>query len=95
MEWRKSTQCVFNSTLYEENGLILRGKFSLQKALRFCSIATKRFFVNVLRIPDAGIIELLEDLRILKEENCTDITAVKAFYGAISAFSHLQTKLIA
>jgi hypothetical protein len=77
------SQCVWRDTEFSENGLQLRSKLAMQPLIEYHAPDTSPFFTEILKLPDAGIHELLEDLKILQQESSDDVMLVFRLYERI------------
>jgi hypothetical protein len=83
LQWKMPSQCVWRDTEFSENGLQLRSKLAMQPLIEHHAPDTIPFFTNILKLPDAGIDELLEDLKMLQQESSDDAMLVFRLYERI------------
>ncbi|KAK8912646.1 hypothetical protein VCV18_012325 [Metarhizium anisopliae] len=67
LEWKTPAQCVWDDDEFSQNGLELVSKTAVRSIIEHYAPTTKEFFTNILRLPNAGIYELLEDLALMQE----------------------------
>ncbi|KAF2104912.1 hypothetical protein NA57DRAFT_51704 [Rhizodiscina lignyota] len=85
LTWKLPFQCVWGDHEFSQNGLHLRSRISLQHIMeRYLSDAVS-FFTGILRIPNAGIDDLLGDLRLLQQEHSDDASTIFRLYERITA----------
>ena len=83
LQWKTPSECVWRDTEFSENGLQLRSKLAVQPLIDLHAPDTSPFFTNILKLPDAGIDELLGDLKMLQQESSDDVMLVFLFYERI------------
>jgi len=83
LEWKTPSQCVWDDAEFTQNGLNLQSKVSMKKLIEQHTPNATHFFTDLLKIPDAGIDELLEDLRLLQQALSNDSKTVFLLYERI------------
>jgi hypothetical protein len=91
LEWRTPRECVWEDTEFSENGLQLRSKLAMEPLVERHAPEIRQFFTNILKLPDAGIDELLEDLQMLWLENSDDVMLVFRLYERIQTRRRIQS----
>lgn len=86
LEWRKPSQCVWDDAEFVENGLELKSKVATRRVIERHAPSASLFFTNILRLPNAGIDELLADLRLLQEVGSDDTMTIFRLYERIQTY---------
>ncbi|KUL87498.1 hypothetical protein ZTR_04598 [Talaromyces verruculosus] len=85
LEWKTPTQCVWDDEEFSENGLELESKTAIRHTIEQHAPAAKAFFVVVLKLPNAGVNELLADLALMQKEDRDDPERVHQLYERIAS----------
>jgi hypothetical protein len=85
LEWKTPTQCVWDDEEFSQNELELESKIAIQRTVEQHAPAAKAFFTNVLKLPNAGVDELLADLALMGKENRDDPKRVHRLYERIES----------
>lgn len=85
LEWKTPAQCVWDDEEFSQNELELESKTAIRRTVEQHVPAAKAFFTNVLKLPDAGIDELLGDLAIMQKEKRDDPKRVYRLYERIES----------
>jgi hypothetical protein len=83
LEWKMPSQCVWNDQQFSQNELQLRSKVAMRRIIEQLAPSTVSFFTSILKLPDAGIVELLDDLKLLQRDGSDDYTTVFRLYERI------------
>ncbi|EFZ02032.1 hypothetical protein MAA_01614 [Metarhizium robertsii ARSEF 23] len=67
LEWKTPAQCVWDDDEFSQNGLELESKMSIRSTIENHAPTAKAFFTKLLKLPNAGIRELLADLALMQE----------------------------
>lgn len=85
IEWKTPSQCVWNDEEFSQNGLELESKTAIRRVVEQHAPAAKAFFTDVLKLPNAGVNELLADLALMEKENRDDPKRVHRLYERIES----------
>jgi hypothetical protein len=92
--WKTRPQCIWKTTdLFQSNGINLRCKTVLHNVLPQLD-SLEYLFQKVLQIPNAGLEEFIEELRMLQTEDSHDDSLVSRIYECIAALRNIDPKLI-
>ncbi|KAF2187468.1 hypothetical protein K469DRAFT_772048 [Zopfia rhizophila CBS 207.26] len=83
LEWRKPSQCVWDDAEFVENGLELKSKVAIRRIIERDAPSASLFFTNILKLPNAGINELLEELKVLQEDGSDNTMTIFRLYERI------------
>ncbi|KID97303.1 ATPase-like, ATP-binding domain protein, partial [Metarhizium majus ARSEF 297] len=67
LEWKTPAQCVWDDDEFSQNALELESKMSIRSTIENHAPTAKAFFTKLLKLPNAGIRELLADLALMQE----------------------------
>lgn len=70
---------------FSENGLELECKTAIRHTVEQHAPAAKAFFIDVLKLPNAGVDELLADLALMQKEHRDDPERVHRLYERIAS----------
>jgi hypothetical protein len=94
VEWKSRSQCVWNDDAFSQIGLHLETKTAIQNVVEKYAPKLAVFFTDDLELPDAGICEMLDDLKLMQEQKRTDIERVHRLYRGIQSFSRNHSQEI-
>jgi hypothetical protein len=86
LEWKKPSQCVWDDAEFTQNGLKLQSKVAMKHLIEKHTPDTTRFFTELLKIPNAGIDELLDDLKLLQQTQSNASKIVFRLYERIQTY---------
>lgn len=81
--WKTPAQCVWDDEEFSQNELYLESKTTIRRIIEQHAPAAKAFFIEVLKLPNAGIHELLADLALMQENKRDDPERVYRLYERI------------
>jgi hypothetical protein len=93
-EWKSRAQCVWSDDEFSQNGLHLKSKIAIRDSVKKHARAAECFFTEYLGIPDAGIEEMLDDLKLMQEQRCNDTERIHCLYKRIESFSRKHSEAI-
>lgn len=79
---------------FSQNGLELESKTAIRRSVEEHAPSTKAFFTDVLKLPNAGLGELLADLALMQEQNRDDPKRVYRLYERIESCRRSRPKSI-
>lgn len=85
LEWKTPAECVWDDDEFTKNELELESKTVIRRTVEQHAPTVKAFFTNVLRLPNAGIDELLADLALMQEKKRDDPERVYRLYERIDS----------
>jgi hypothetical protein len=85
LEWKAPSHCVWGDDEFSQNELRLESKTSVRRIVEEHMPSAKAFFTDILRLPNAGISELLDDLVLMQKENRDDPKRVYRLYERIDS----------
>lgn len=88
LEWKTPAQCVWDDEEFSQNGLELESKTAIRRIVEQHAPAAKAFFTDVLKLPSAGIHELLADLALMQKKKRDDPKRVYRLYERIESCRH-------
>jgi hypothetical protein len=91
LEWKRPSQCVWEDHEFSQNGLKLQSKVTIKPIIEQHAPATTLFFTTILKLPNAGIDELLKDLQLLQETTSNDWKIVFLLYERIQTYCRSST----
>jgi hypothetical protein len=94
LEWKSPIQCVWDDKEFSDNKLQLQSKTALRPIVMKHMPATERFFTECLKLPNAGIHELLADLILMQTGKRDDQQRVYQIYERISTHRNPYRKTI-
>jgi hypothetical protein len=94
IEWRSLAQCVWNDDEFSQHGLQLESKMAIQELIERNAPSAKEFFTECLKLPNAGINEMLGDLRVMQEQKRNDTKRIHQLYGRIESLHHIHAEEI-
>lgn len=68
---------------FSQNGLELESKTAIRRTIEQHASAAKAFFTDILKLPNAGIHELLADLALMQKKKRDDPKRVHRLYERI------------
>jgi hypothetical protein len=66
LNWKTPAQCVWDDAEFSQNGIELKSKIALRPIVKQHMLAAEAFFTKILKLPNAGIEELLADLALMQ-----------------------------
>jgi len=94
LEWRTPAECVWDDAEFTRNELRLESKVAIRGIVEHHAPEAKAFFIDVLKLPDAGIDELLADLVLMQEKKRDDPKRVHRLYERIESCRRSYPKKI-
>lgn len=94
LEWKSPAQCVWNDDEFSQNKLKLESKIAIRSTVEWYAPKAKAFFTDILKLPNAGIDELLEDLALMQKMRCDNPKRVHRLYERIESCRHRSSKTI-
>lgn len=94
LEWKTPAQCVWDDKEFSQNELELESKTAIRRTVDKHAPTAKTFFTNVLKLPNAGINELLADLTLMQKEKRDDPKRVYRLYERIESCCRCWPKTI-
>ena len=94
MEWKKPSECVWDDQEFSQNELQIRSKVAIRHIVERHFPTTKAFFTKILNLLDAGICELLLDLKLMQEHDCDEPDRVYRLYERIQNFRRQSSTMI-
>ncbi|KAF2008954.1 putative heterokaryon incompatibility protein [Aaosphaeria arxii CBS 175.79] len=85
-EWKSPSQCVWDDEEFSQNELILESKIAIHHIIEQYAPTAVPFFTKVLEIPNAGVAELLADLKLMQEQKRDEPKRVYLLYERISNY---------
>lgn len=85
LDWKTPAQCVWDDNEFRLNELELESKTSVRSTIENHAPATKAFFTEVLKLPNAGIDELLGDLALMEETKRDNPKRVYRLYERLNS----------
>jgi hypothetical protein len=85
LEWKTPAQCVWDDEEFSQNEIELESKLAIRPILEDHMPTAKAFFTNVLKLSNAGIVELLDDLKLMQREERDDPRRVYRLYERIES----------
>ncbi|KAF1960437.1 putative heterokaryon incompatibility protein [Byssothecium circinans] len=85
LEWKTPAQCVWDDEEFSQNELKLESKTAIRRTVEQHAPTAKAFFTDVLKLPNAGINELLADLALMQKRNPDDPKRVYRLYERIQS----------
>jgi hypothetical protein len=85
LTWKTPAQCVWDDKEFSQNKIELKSKIALRPIVEQQMPAAKTFFTHVLKLPNAGIHELLADLALMQAKSCNDSKRIYQIYKRIES----------
>jgi hypothetical protein len=85
LTWITPAQCVWDDNEFSQNQIKLESKTALRPIVEQHMPAAKTFFTHILRLPNAGIHELLADLALMQATDRYDSKRVHRIYERIES----------
>jgi hypothetical protein len=85
---------VWNDDEFSQHELQLESKMAIRDMIERNAPSSKKFFTECLKLPNAGINEMLGDLRIMQERKRSDIKRIHRLYGRIQSLHHIHAEEI-
>jgi hypothetical protein len=85
LEWKTPAQCVWDDQEFSQNGLELESRTVIRRTVEQHAPLAKAFFTDVLKLPNAGIHELLADLTLMQQKKRDDPERVYRLYERIES----------
>ncbi|KAH8697486.1 putative heterokaryon incompatibility protein [Talaromyces proteolyticus] len=85
LEWKTPAQCVWDDEEFSQNELELESKTAIRRTVEQHAPTAKAFFTDVLKLPNAGIHELLADLSLMQKKKRDDPKRVHLLYERIES----------
>lgn len=79
-------QCVWDDEEFSRNGLVLESKFTMRQIIEQHAPSVVPFFTTMLRLQNAGIFELIADLKLMQENGRDDSQRVFRLYERIESY---------
>lgn len=86
LQWITPAQCVWDDDEFSQNGLELESKTAIRRVVEHHAPTAKAFFINLLKLPNAGIDEMLADLALMQQQKRNDPTRVHRLYERIESY---------
>lgn len=86
LEWKMPSQCVWDDQEFSQNGLQLQSKVAMRRIIEQHVPLTTTFFMSILKLKNAGIDELLDDLRILQRNESDNSMTIFRLYERIETY---------
>lgn len=80
------SECVWDDSEFSQNELQLRSKIAMQQIITQHAPAATSFFTSIIKLPNAGIDELLGDLRLLQQDGSDDSATIFRLYERIEVY---------
>lgn len=77
------SECVWDDSEFSQNELQLQSKIAMQQIIEQHAPAAASFFTAIIKLPNAGIDELLGDLKLLQRDGSDDSATVFRLYERI------------
>jgi hypothetical protein len=94
LEWKTPAQCVWDDDEFSQNELELESKTPIRRTVEQHAPTAKAFFTDVLKVPNAGIDELLADLALMQKKKRDDPKRVHRLYERIESCRRRWPKTI-
>jgi hypothetical protein len=94
LEWKTPDQCVWCDDEFSQNELELESKTAIRRTVEQHAPTAKAFFTDVLKLPNAGIDELLADLALMQKKKRDDPKRVHRLYERIESCRRIWPKKI-
>lgn len=94
LQWKSTAQCVWDDDEFTQNGLELESRIPIRSIMERHAPMAKAFFTEVLKLPDAGLGELLDDLALMQETTRDIPKRVYLLYERVDSFRRHQPKQI-
>lgn len=94
LEWKTPAQCVWDDDEFSQNELELESKTPIRRTVEQHAPTAKAFFTDVLKVPNAGINELLADLALMQKRKRNDPKRVYRLYERIESCHRRWPKTI-
>jgi hypothetical protein len=85
LEWKTPAQCVWDDAEFSQNKLELESMTAVRHTVEQHMSTAKPFFIDVLKLQNAGISELLADLALMQKEKRDDPNRVHRLYERIES----------
>jgi hypothetical protein len=92
--WRSLAQCVWSDDEFSQHGLQLESKMAIRDMIERNAPSAKKFFTECLKLPNAGINEMLSGLRAMQEWKYNDIKRIHRLYESIQSLRHIHAEEI-
>ncbi|OBT52528.1 hypothetical protein VE04_07127, partial [Pseudogymnoascus sp. 24MN13] len=94
LEWKMPSECVWDDSEFSQNELQLRSKIAMEQIIKQHAPAAASFFTAIIKLPNAGIDELLSDLRLLQQDGSDDSATVFRLYERIEVYRRSSVEKI-
>lgn len=94
LEWKTRAQCVWDDDEFSQNGLKLESKTAIRSIVERHLPIAKAFFIELLKLPNAGTHELLADLALMQKKKLDDSKRVYRLYERISSWRRAYPNMI-
>ncbi|KAF2276420.1 uncharacterized protein EI97DRAFT_458354 [Westerdykella ornata] len=94
LEWKTPAHCVWDDDEFSQNELELESKTTIRRTIEHHAPTAKAFFTDVLKLPNAGIDELLADLALMQKRKRDDPKRVHRLYERIESCRRRRPKPI-
>ncbi|PVH94635.1 putative heterokaryon incompatibility protein [Periconia macrospinosa] len=94
LEWKTRAECVWDDVEFSQNGLKMESKCAIRHIIEQNAPAARGFFTQLLKLPDAGVDELLDDLALMQEQNRDEPSRVYMLYERIESYRRRYPKKI-
>jgi hypothetical protein len=85
LSWKTPAQCVWDDAEFSQNNIQLESKIALRPIVEQHMPAARTFFTQILRLPNAGINELLADLALMQATSSHNSRRVDRIYERIES----------
>lgn len=83
--WKTPAQCVWDDAEFAQNELKLESKISIRRLVECHMTTAHAFFTSILKLPNAGIVELLDDLKLMQKCKRNEQARVYRLYERIGS----------
>jgi hypothetical protein len=85
LNWKTPAQCVWDDAEFSQNNIQLKSKIALRPIVEQHIPAARPFFAQILKLPNAGIDELLADLALMQVTSSHNPKRVHLIYERIKS----------
>jgi hypothetical protein len=94
LTWKTPAQCVWDDNEFSQNNIKLESKIAIRPIVEQYMPAAKTFFTHILKLPNAGIHELLADLALMQSKNRCEPKRVHRIYERIESCRRTYSQTI-
>lgn len=80
------SECVWDDSEFSQNELRLHSKIAMRQIIEQHAPAAASFFTGIIKLPNAGIDELLGDLELLQGDGSDDSATIFRLYERIEGY---------